>query len=145
MTYMAKGKIRTNKPIQEQSADGNARAYLVERVALVASDAAGGVFTWTNYHDTAILVHRVVVDVTTAATAACTLDIGVSTTVASADNLLDGLDVNAATGTFDNITDKGTNGKSRQRLASGKYITASKASGAAAGLAGYAYIFYTRA
>jgi hypothetical protein len=43
---------------------------------------------------------------------------------------------------FDHCTDKGSNGKSRQTLASGKWITASKASGATAGLVGYAYIQY---
>jgi hypothetical protein len=91
-----------------------------------------------------VLIERVVVHVTTVATAACTLDIGTTATsaVTSSDTLLDGLDVNSAAGVFDNITDKGSNGKSRQTLASGKWITASKASGATAGLVGYAYIQY---
>ena len=88
-----------------------------------------------------------VLDVTTVATAACTLDVGIDGDgTGSSDILLDGLDVNAAAGVFDNIADKGTNGKERQRLdAKGgttDYVTASKASGATAGLVGNAYIFY---
>lgn len=120
------------------------RQVYVERVALTASDAAGGVFAWQNPHENPVILKGVTVHVTTAATAACTLDIGATATNAatSADNLIDGLDVNAATGVFDNITDKGANGKSRQLLASGKWVTASKASGATAGLVGFAYIEY---
>jgi hypothetical protein len=120
------------------------RRVFVERVALTASDSAGGVFAWANPHENTVLIERVVVHVTTVATAACTLDIGTTATsaVTSSDTLLDGLDVNSAAGVFDNITDKGSNGKSRQTLASGKWITASKASGATAGLVGYAYIQY---
>lgn len=120
------------------------RAVRVERVALAASDAAGGVFAWQNPHENPVIIQRVDLYVTTVATAACTLDIGSTATSAatSSDNLIDGVDVNAATGVFDNITDKGTNGKSRQLLASGKWVTASKATGAAAGLVGYAFITY---
>jgi hypothetical protein len=58
---------------------------------------------------------------------------------------MDGLDVNGATGVFDNVTDKGTNGKSRQRIATGKWVTGSKASGASAGIVGFAYIHYINA
>ena len=80
----------------------------------------------------------------TKSTGACTIDVGTTAVSAatSSDNLIDGLDTGTAIGTFDNITDKGTNGKSRQKLASGKWVTASMASGAAAGTVGYAYIEY---
>lgn len=120
------------------------RSLKIARVALAAVDTAGGVFAWQNPEAGSIVISRVEVNVTTVATGACTLDIGTTATNAttSSDTLIDGLDVNAATGLFDNITDKGTNGKSRQLLASGKWVTASKASGATAGLVGYAYIYY---
>jgi hypothetical protein len=42
----------------------------------------------------------------------------------------------------DNLGDAGTNGKTRQKLAAGKWVTGSVASGAAAGLVGFAYIHY---
>lgn len=115
------------------------------RVALGAADTGGGVLSWANPEASAIIIQRVIFDVTTKSTGACTVDVGVTAVSAttSANNLMTGLDVGAATGTFDNITDIGASGKSRQRLASGKWVTASKASGAAAGLVGFAYIFYT--
>ena len=120
------------------------RLTKIARVALAALDTGGGVLAWANPEAGSILITRVVLDVTTKATGACTVDIG--TTAASAatssDTLIDGLDVGTATGVFDSITDKGTNGKSRQKLATGKWVTGSMASGAAAGLVGVAYIHY---
>jgi hypothetical protein len=116
----------------------------IAKVALAAADTGGGVLAWQNPESSSIVITRLVVDVTTKSTAACTVDFGTTETNAttSSDTLLDGVDVGTAAGTFDNITDKGTNGKSRQKLASGKWVTGSMASGAAAGLAGYAYIEY---
>lgn len=120
------------------------RVSKIAKVALGVADTGGGVLSWANPETGSIIITRVVLDVTTKSTGACTLDVG--TTAASAttvvDTLLDGVDVGTAIGTFDNIEDQGTNGTSRQKLATGKWVTASKASGAAAGLAGYAYIEY---
>ena len=141
-----------NSPVAEQvkdllSSDSTPVAQKCAKVALAAADAAAGVLSWQNPESSAIVITRMVLDVTTAATAACTLDVGTDGDgTGSSDVLLDGLDVNAAAGVFDNIADKGTNGKERQRLdAKGgttDYVTASKASGATAGLVGNAYIFY---
>lgn len=117
----------------------------VVKVALAALDTAGGVLAWQNSEEAAdIIVTRIILDVTTKSTAACTLDVGYTATSAatSADNLLDGLDVGTAAILADNLGNAGTNGKTRQKVANGKWITASKASGAAAGLVGYAYIEY---
>lgn len=120
------------------------RVSVIAKVALGVGTSGGGVFSWQNPESTSIIIDRIFLNVTTAATAAATVDVGTTATNAttSSDNLIDGLDVNTAAGLFDNITDKGTNGKSRQLLASGKWVTASQASGAVAGLVGYAYISY---
>jgi hypothetical protein len=117
---------------------------LIEKVDLVASDATGGVFAWQNHHNEAVLVTRVVIDLTTKASGAGTLDVGMTATSAatSADNLIDGLDVNAATGVFDNVENQGTNGTASQKVAAGKWITASKATGNMAGIVGSAFIHY---
>ena len=141
-----------NSPVAEQvkdllSSDTTPVSLQCAKVALAASDSAAGVFSWQNPESAAILISRVVVDLTTAATAACTIDFGTAGDgTGSSDDLLDGLDVNTASGVFDNIADKGTNGKELQRLdAKGgttDYVTASKATGATAGLVGNAYIFY---
>lgn len=143
-----------NSPVAEQvkdmlTSDTTPVAVKCAKVTLAAADTAGGILAWQNPETTAILVLRILIDVTTAATAACTADFGsAANATTSADNLLDGLDVNTATGLFDNVSDGGTNGKARQRLdAKGgttDYVTGSKATGAAAGLAGSAYIFYVQ-
>lgn len=119
------------------------RAVKVAKVALAALDTGGGVLSWANPESGSIIVERVVLDVTTASTGACTVDVGTTATTAatSSDNLIDGVTV-AAIAVKDNVGDAGTNGKARQKLATGKWVTGSMASGAAAGLAGYAYIHY---
>ena len=115
----------------------------IAKVALGAKDTGGGVLAWANPETTSILIQRVIFDVTTKSTGACTLDVGTTATSAttSSDNLMDGINV-ATAGVFDNITNKGESGKSLQKLAKGKWVTASKATGSAAGLAGFAYIEY---
>ncbi len=115
------------------------------RAALSALDTGGGVLSLANPEGADVIVTRLVLDVTTAATGACTVDAGIAAgATTSSDNLVDGLDVHSATGVFDNIEDKGTNGKTRQKWESDQYLTISMATGAAAGLAGYAYVEYIR-
>ena len=122
------------------------RVVKVAKVALGVADTAGGVLAWQNPEGVDILVSRILLNVTTAATGACTIDVGMTAANATttSDTLIDGADVGTAAGVFDNIDNAGTNGKSNQKVATGKWITASKASGAAAGLAGFAYIHYVR-
>lgn len=121
------------------------RLTKVVKVALTALDTGGGIFSWKNDEEgAAIIVTRLLLDITTKTTGACTLDAG--TTAASAttvsDNLIDGLDINAATGQFDNLGNAGTNGKTRQKLADDGWVTGSMKTGAAAGLVGSVYIEY---
>ena len=111
------------------------------KIPLIATDGAAGIFTWTNTEPVAVLVRRVLVDVTTASSAACSISIGQAATPVLSSNLIDTLSV-AAAGSFDNITDKGTNGKSRQRVAPGQVVTGSTSSGASAGLVGNLYLDY---
>lgn len=120
------------------------RSMKIARVALAAADTAGGVFAWANPEAGSIIVNRVVLDVTTNSTGACTVDVGTTATNATtlSDNLIDGVSVASAAGVKDNLGDAGTNGKTRQKLATGKWVTGSVASGASAGLVGYAYIHY---
>ncbi len=141
-----------NSPVAEQvkamlSADTDPVALKCARVALAAADSRGGVMRWQNPEDNAIIITRLVLDVTTKAPAACTVDAGTARSGnVSSNNLIDGLDVGAAAGPFDNMADKGVNGRERQRLdargGTTDFVTASRATGAAAGLAGNAYIFY---
>lgn len=116
----------------------------VAKVPLGASDAAAGVFSWQNMENARIIVERVIIDVTTKSTAASTVDVGVAATEISNDTLLDGIDTGAAVNVFDSIKDAGTNGAGARSVAQGSYVTATKATGAVAGLAGYAYIFWIK-
>lgn len=120
------------------------RAAKWAKVALAALDTGGGVFSWQNPEAGAIAVLRVLVDVTTKASAACQIDVGTTTVNAAtlSDNLIDGLDVGTAAGLFALADQTGTGGLTRQRLASGKWVTGSMSSGAAAGLVGSVLIEY---
>lgn len=114
------------------------------RVALGALDAGGGILSWQNPElGRAIGIVSFELDIVTPTTGACTGDFGTTPTngATSNDGLIDGLSL-AVAGLFNNNEDKGTNGKSKQRLAAGKWLTGSMASGAAAGLVGFAYIQY---
>lgn len=126
---------------QQQS---SATSGTTVKVALAALDTAGGVLSWLNPTGVAIIVSKVILDVTTKSTGACTLDVG--TTVVSAttkvDNLADGLDVGTAAGLFGLADQAGANGKAQAKLAAGGWVTASMDSGAAAGLVGSAYISF---
>lgn len=125
--------------------DNADRLTKVVKVALAALDTGGGIFSWKNDEEgAAIIITRLLLDITTKTTGACTLDAGttaVSATTVS-DNLIDGLDINAATGQFDNLGNAGTNGKTRQKLADDGWVTGSMKTGAAAGLVGSVYIEY---
>jgi hypothetical protein len=115
------------------------------KVALAAVAGGGGVLSLANPEGEDLIVKRLILDITTKTTAACTIDAGVgSGPSTSYDNLIDGLDANAAAGVFDNVEDQGTNGKSSVRWESDGYLTISEKTGAIAGLVGNAYIEYVR-
>lgn len=141
------GAVTTTAAVQQQIFDSYGtvtfnRSIKVARVALSA--AAAAVFSWANPEAGDILISRIELDVTTVTSVGgATIDIGTTTVSSSttSDTLIDGKDINAATGVFDNITDVGTNGKSRQRLATGKWVTGT-ASGTPTALVGYVYIHY---
>jgi hypothetical protein len=127
------------------AADINRGALKKVTGALAAIDTGGGVFAWANPENGDIIVEHVALVVTTKATGACSVNVGTTTTSAttSSDNLIDGKDIHAATGTFTNLESAGTNGKAAQRLAKGKWVTASVVSGgASAGLVGTYEIYY---
>ena len=106
-------------------------------------------FAWQNPEASAIVVSRVVIDVTTVgAVAGALLDVGPGATATThSDTLIDGLDITTAVITADNITNKGSNGLSLCKLdAAGgttDYITGQILVQAAAALVGKYYIFYT--
>jgi hypothetical protein len=133
--------------VTANAADINRGALKKVSGALAAADTGGGLFAWANPEASDILVEHVAIKVTTATTDACSANVGTtaSSATTSSDNLIDGKDINAATGTFTNFESAGTNGKAAQRLATGKWVTGSVESGgasASAGLVGTYEIYY---
>lgn len=113
-------------------------------ISISASKTSGSLATSVqNPERTAVIAELSYIHIRTGSSAACTVDIGTATTDVTSDNLMDGLSVNAAANTiYDNITDKGTNGKSRQYVAANSYFTAYVASGNANGLVADVYFNY---
>lgn len=115
----------------------NDRQIITEVVAVSGTALhAANLTLWTAPADCYIL--RAMLDVTTVATGAATVDIGytASSATTSSDTLLDGIDVNTAIGLFDSMNaalDSGANAKA-QKAASGKWITADEASGDTTGM-----------
>lgn len=111
----------------------------------VVATTGGGVGGWTNPEAGSIMIKRVLVNITTKSTGAANLAVGSTATniTTSSNNLLDALDVGTAAVLADNITDKGSAGKSRQLLATGKFVTFT-GSADTSGLVGVAYIEYVK-
>lgn len=120
----------------------------VVKVALTAGNADAFAFAWQNPESSAIMVHRVLLDITTeSATGGSVINIGSGATATTeSDNLIDGGALTAAA-LLDNIDDQGTNGKSKQRLdakaGTTDYVTGRIKTAHAAALVGNVYIYYT--
>lgn len=119
------------------------------KVALTAGNANAFAFAWQNPESTQIIIHKVIVNRTTAGgSATSVLDIGpVENATSTANTIIDGLDLNT-TGIADNIADKGTSGTTRSVLldengGTTDYITGKILVANAASLVGYVYIYYT--
>jgi hypothetical protein len=117
----------------------------IEKKALAAVDTAGGVFSWQNPL-TEKVIAALIIDVTTQSSGACTIDCGPAANATTLnDTLIDGLSV-AAAGLYNSSDQKGTNGRLFRKVdekgGTTSFINGSVASGASAGLVGFAYILY---
>ena len=107
------------------------------RGALTASAAAGGVFSLQNTYGTNLVITRAIIYLTALAGSAGDMNVGVGDSGSTSyDTLIDGLNVNSATGAFGNIKNKGSNGEESELWGTSKYITASL-TGEAGSLAGF--------
>lgn len=85
-----------------------------------------------------VIITRAIFYSTTIATAAATLDMGVAADATTgSDLLMDGLDVNSATGVFDNLTNPGTNGLRNGLWPTASFLNVKEASGNVNGLVGH--------
>jgi hypothetical protein len=107
-------------------------------------DAAGGLAAWKNPYPVPALINRATVDVITASSAACTIDVGeASAANILGTNLINGLSV-ASAGTHDNLTSPGTAGLPLAKVPVGGFVTVSTATGASAGLVANVYLELTQ-
>lgn len=114
------------------------QAVLVAEGSLVAVDTAGGVFSWENPWSVPVMILGFVLEVTTGSSGACTVNAGTAANATTSDNaLLNGQSV-ATAGVFS------ATARIRLNEAGGTKdtVTVSRASGAAAGLVGRAYVMY---
>jgi len=116
------------------------------KVDLAGGSANAFAFAWQNPENSKIIVDRVILRITTPGASGATMDIGVAADGATnGDNLIDGVDISSA-GIFDNISDAGTNGKSRQVVdekgGTNDYITGQILGADSPDLAGSVYIHY---
>lgn len=114
-------------------------------ISLTAGNANAIAFSWENPVTGSIIIDKVILNVTTAGgTGGGLLDIGTANDATTgSDNLIDGADANAVA-IYDNITDKGTNGKTSAVLATGKFINGQIKAQNAAALVGKVYIIYAK-
>lgn len=116
--------------------------YGARKEALTAATVTtgGAVLSLANPEGVDLIVTDFILDVTTEATGAATVDAGIgASATTSDDSLIDGADVGTAAGTFDNTDNKGTNGGRAVKWAADEYLTVT-ASATLAGLVGNAYI-----
>lgn len=116
------------------------------KTALTAAttNAVGGVLKVPNPEGVELFVTRLVLNITTKSTGAATVDAGIDDDgTTSADNLIDGLNVNAAAGVFDNIENGGTSGLATVKWPASGVLVIS-ASATVAGMVGSAYIEWFR-
>ena len=107
------------------------------RGALTASAAAGGVFSLQNTYGTNLVITRAIIYLTALTGSAGDMNVGVGDSGSTSyDTLIDGLNVNSATGAYGNIKNKGSNGEESELWGTSKYITASL-TGEAGSLAGF--------
>lgn len=116
---------------------------LVIPVSGVASTAEAGIVSQLNPEGVDLIITKVVFDRTTKSTGAANVDIGVAATAATSDNLMDGLDVGAAEGLADNVTNKGSNGLPQVVWESDGYLTMT-GSATTAGMRGNLYVYFAR-
>lgn len=121
----------------------------IAKVALATATGNAGMLSWQNPEAVPIIVTRLVLVITTEATGAATADFGADADGTGTSNtLIDGVDIGAAAGVFDNTVNGGTSGQGAVRLdeAGGTTDWITGTAGAdPAGLVGTAYIEYVAA
>jgi hypothetical protein len=147
----AQTQTLTNKTLTTPVIDGvtysanNDRQIITEAFAVDGAALHAAVLPAVVFPAAAIIL-RAILDITTVATGACTIDVGYTAVsgTTSSDTLLDGVDANAAVATFDSMNyglDSGANALA-QKAASGKWVTIDEKTGDSTGMVAVLYVQY---
>lgn len=108
----------------------------------VAATTGGAVLAWANPENSPIFIDRVEIDVQTKSTGAANISVGTAANgTTSSANLIDTYAIGATEKVVNNIDDKGTNGKSVQKVPAGGFLTIT-GSATTAGLVADVYVHY---
>lgn len=108
----------------------------------VAATTGGAILAWANPENVPIFIDRVEIDVQTKSTGAANISVGVAANgTTSAANLIDTYAIGATEKMVNNIDDKGTNGKSVQKMTATQFLTIT-GSATTAGLVADVYVHY---
>lgn len=111
-------------------------------IAGVVATTGGALFSWANPENSAIVIDRLELDITTKSTGAANGSFGVAANgTTSAANLIDTYALGGTEKVVNNIDDKGANGKSVQKMSLTQFLTGT-GSADTSGLVGNAYIHY---
>lgn len=116
----------------------------VAKIAIsgVSATTGGALFAWANPENSSIIINRLEIDITTKSTGAANGSFGVAANATtSSANLIDTYALGGTEKVVNNIDDKGTNGKSVQKMTTSQVLTGT-GSATTAGLVGNVYIHY---
>lgn len=113
-------------------------------ITAATTTSGGDAISVANPEGATLLITGMVIDVTTEATGAATMDVGVAADgTTSSDTLMDGVDVGTAAIVGNTVKHAGTNGMSMVKWTSTQYVTGTP-SATLAGLVGTYHITYIR-
>ena len=135
------GKLQI-KPAGSSKANGVGRDDMSKyagfwiKGALSATRTAGGLFNAENTYGSDLIIDRVIISVTSASSGASSASVGIAANATTAsDTLLDDFD-SGGQGIYDNIDNKGTNGKTKAKWGTGQFVTGSESTGNITGIVG---------
>lgn len=108
----------------------------------LAATTGGAILSWQNPENVPIFVDMLEIDVQTKSTGAAALSAGVAANgTTSSANLIDSYAIGATEKLVNNYDDKGTNGKSAQKMTTSQFLTISAAA-STVGLVADIYVTY---
>ena len=128
--------------IEDANSDNGAPVVRTSLITMTAATGAGGALAWQNPTGERILVHGVMIYITTASGSTTTIDVGVASgATTSADDLIDGKTPATALG-IHSWHHYGSNGAASRAVAADHYVTGS-ITGTIGSFAAKAYIQWT--